>query len=53
VPVELWIGKSDSLLRRIRLSGRILASDSAEAVRTIELSQFGRHVTIVAPPVAG
>jgi hypothetical protein len=53
VPVELWIGKSDSLLRRIRLSGRVSPSDSAQAVRTIELSQFGRRVTIVAPSVAG
>lgn len=51
LPVELWIGKSNFLLRRIRLSGPISAGEPAGAVRTVELSAFGEPVRIAAPPV--
>lgn len=51
VPVELWIGHDDSLLRRIRLSGVVVPGDGAGAVRTVELSNYGEHVSIVAPQV--
>lgn len=49
VPLELWIGKDDSLLRRIRLSGPLAPSEDASAVRTVDLSAYGERVRIVAP----
>ena len=49
LPVELWIGKGDMLLRRIRLAGPTTSSESKAAVRTVELSAFGESVRIVAP----
>ncbi|MGZ4352871.1 MAG: LppX_LprAFG lipoprotein [Gaiellaceae bacterium] len=51
VPVELWIGKRDSLLRRIRLSGPLSAGEPAGAVRTVELSAFDEPVQVAAPAV--
>jgi LppX_LprAFG lipoprotein len=51
LPVELWIGKSDSLLRRIRLAGAVAPGESGNALRTVAVSRFGEHVTIVPPPV--
>lgn len=51
LPVELWIGKSDLLLRRIRLSGPVSASEPKNAIRTVELSAFDQPVQISAPSV--
>jgi len=50
VPIELWIGKRDSLLYRVRVDGPLAAGDAKNATRTVELSNFGEHVTIAAPP---
>lgn len=49
LPVELWVGKRDMLLRRIRLTGPITSGESKAAVRTVELSAFDEPVRIVAP----
>jgi hypothetical protein len=49
LPVELWIGKDDSLLRRLRVSGPVSAGEGDDAVRTIELSDYGEDVEISAP----
>jgi len=49
LPVSLWIGKKDDLLRRVRLSGPIGAGEGAAAVRTVELSKFDQPVQISAP----
>jgi lipoprotein LprG len=49
VPLELWIGKDDLLFRRLRLSGPVSPSEGADAVRTIELSDFDEPVSITAP----
>jgi hypothetical protein len=49
VPLELWIGKDDLLLRRLRLSGPVSPSEGEDAVRTIELSAFDEPVSITAP----
>ncbi len=49
VPIELWIGKDDKLLRRVRLSGPISPSEGEDAVRTIELSAFDEPVSVTAP----
>lgn len=52
LPITLWVGKRDLLLRRIRLSGPIAAGEGANAERTVELSAFGEQVRITAPPVS-
>jgi lipoprotein LprG len=49
VPVELWIGKDDRLLRRLALNGPISPEEDADAVRTVELSAFDEPVTIEPP----
>jgi len=49
VPVELWFGKDDKLLRRLRVTGVLAPGDTAESVRTVELSAFGEPVEITAP----
>ena len=49
VPIELWVGKRDSLLYRVRVDGPLAAGDAKDATRTVELSRFGEHVTIAAP----
>ena len=48
--VELWIGKDDKLLRKLQLTGPISPGEDADAVRTVELSQFDEAVRITAPP---
>ena len=49
LPIELWIGKDDKLLRRLRLSGPISPDEGEDAVRTVELSAFDEPVQISAP----
>ena len=49
VDVTLWIGKDDSILRRVEVAGPIASKEPADAVRTIELSRFGEPVTVEAP----
>lgn len=51
VDVELWIGKDDQILRRIRVRGPVGEDEPAEASRTIELSDFGTEFEIEAPEV--
>ena len=46
---ELWIGKDDKLLRRVELTGPISPDEDADAVRTVELSEFDEPVQITAP----
>ena len=50
VPVQLWIGEEDYLLRRLRLTGPVAASEPEDAVRTVEVSNHDEAVTIE-PPV--
>ncbi len=47
--MEVWIGKEDMLLRRVRLSGPISPDEGEDAVRTVELSAFDEPVQISAP----
>jgi hypothetical protein len=49
VDMTLWIGKDDRLLRRLELSGPISPDEGADAVRTVELSQFDEPVRIAVP----
>ena len=50
--MELWIGKDDKLVRRLRLTGPISSAEDAAAVRTVELSEFDEAVRVTAPPTA-
>lgn len=47
--VELLVGKSDLLLRRVRLEGPVSAGEPANITRIVEVSKFNENVTIKAP----
>jgi len=49
LPIEIWVGKDDSLLRRLRVSGPVSPGEGDDASRTIELSEFGEPVDISPP----
>ncbi len=51
VDVELWIDKQSSRLLRVRVSGPVESGDPSNAVRTVELSRYGKAV-VITPPVA-
>ena len=50
VNVKVWIGKDDSLIRRVRLEGPIAPDEPQDIVRTLDVSKFDESVTIE-PPV--
>lgn len=49
VPVDLWIGREDSLIRRIEVKGPVEDGEPIDVKRTVELSAFGKSVTIERP----
>lgn len=49
VKATFWIGKDDSVLRRVRADGPIAADEPANVSRQIDLSRFGDQMTIEAP----
>ena len=49
VDVELWIDKQSSRLRRVRISGPVESGDPENAVRTVDLSHYGKAVVIAVP----
>lgn len=51
VDLELWIGKDDQVLRRIRVEGPVAEGEPEEASRTVQLSGFGETFDIEAPEV--
>ena len=53
VPVTLWVGEDDHLLRRIEVSGAVADGEPDDAVRVVEISRFDEPVTIEAPEGAG
>lgn len=53
VPVVLWIGEDDHLLRRIELSGPVARGEPADAKRVVDLSRFDEPVSIEAPEGSG
>lgn len=53
VPLTLWIGKSDLVLRRLRLDGAVTPGDSRKTSRQLDLSSLGESVVIKAPEVTG
>jgi hypothetical protein len=50
VKVKVWIGKDDSLIRRIRLEGPIAPDEPPNIVRKLDVSKFDEPVSIE-PPV--
>lgn len=53
VPVQLWVGRDDYLLRRLRVDGPVADGEPEDVVRTIEISRFDEPVEIEKPEVAG
>jgi len=49
VDVEFLVGKSDLLLRRIRLQGPVSGGEPANIARSVEVSKFDEQVSIEAP----
>jgi len=53
VPVTLWIGEKDHLLRRIEIRGPVAEGEPKDALRVIEISRFDQPVTIERPEGTG
>lgn len=51
IGVKVWVGKEDSLMRRIYLVGPIAADEPQDIVRKLSISEFNQPVTITPPPV--
>jgi hypothetical protein len=49
VNLRAWIGVQDALVRQLRLEGAIFPGDPADAVRQVELFDYGRSVQIESP----
>jgi hypothetical protein len=49
VPAQVWIGKNDPLVYRVRLSGPLSGSEPQNIVRQVDLSQFNENITILPP----
>jgi lipoprotein LprG len=49
VGVKVWLGKDDSLIRRIRLEGPIAPDEPEDIVRKLDVSQFDEPVSIERP----
>jgi hypothetical protein len=49
VPVELWVGQDDSLIRRIEVEGPVEEGEPDDVTREVELSGFGKSVHIERP----
>jgi hypothetical protein len=53
VPLTIWVGKKDYVLRRARLEGPIAQGEPSDIVRGIDLSKFDEPVTVSLPAVSG
>jgi hypothetical protein len=49
VTVELWLGVDDSLPRRVRVIGPLIADESEDAVRQIDLTRINQPIEINPP----
>ena len=49
INVELWVGKDDSLVRSIKLTGKITDTEVQGIVRTLSLSNFDEAMSIGLP----
>lgn len=50
IRVKAWVGKEDSLMRRIHLEGPIATDEPQDIVRKLHISEFNQPVTITPPP---
>jgi hypothetical protein len=53
VPITIWVGKRDSILRKVLLSGPVNKGDGPLVARSLVLSNLDEHVNVKAPPVSG
>jgi hypothetical protein len=53
VPVTLWIGEDDHILRRIEVSGPVADGEPDDALRVVDISRFDEPVKIEAPEGSG
>ncbi len=49
VPAQVWIGKQDSLVYRVRLNGPLSASEPKNIIRQVDLSQFNESIAVEPP----
>ncbi len=49
IQAEVWIGKTDSWIRQIKLTGKVTATEADGIVRTLGLSNFDVPVSIELP----
>jgi hypothetical protein len=49
ISVELWVGKDDSLIRSIKLTGKITETEVPGIIRTLNLSNFDESIVIALP----
>lgn len=49
INVELWVGKDDSLVRSIKLTGKITENEVSGIVRTLSLSNIDESINIALP----
>ena len=49
VPVELWVGQEDSLIRRIEVTGPVEDGEPEDVARLVDLSDFGKNVVVERP----
>ena len=47
--MEVWIGRDDHLVRKVRLTGPLVDADPPDIVRVLELSRFDEPVSIEPP----
>jgi hypothetical protein len=51
VPVDVWIGKDDGLVRRLQISYDLTESGRSVSTQlTLDLSDWGTDVSVQAPP---
>jgi hypothetical protein len=53
VPVTLWIGEQDKILRRVDVTGPVAEDEPEDALRSFEVSRFDEPVTIEPPEGSG
>ena len=49
VPITIWVGQSDFLLRRVRLQGPLIEGEPQEVERVITISDYDKAVKIETP----
>jgi hypothetical protein len=49
IPIEVWIGEEDFLVRHIKLQGKITEGEVEGIIRTLKLSSFNEEVSIEVP----